>query len=121
MVHLQDIKRGKEVQEELWCIICKTYGHHKDNFSTLMNYVATGASNPLNTQEMPWCRICQTRGQKSEECMYLQNIVSTQTSMYCQFCRYLGHDEKGYRSFHLVQEKIMDTYLMENDENMQFE
>ena len=57
-VQLQDIKRGKEVQEELWCTRCQTEGHHKDNFSMLMNYVAVGAPNPINTRGMPWCRIC---------------------------------------------------------------
>ena len=54
MVHIQDIKRGKEVQEELWCTRCRTYMHDKDNFSTLMNYTTKRVSNPINTQGMPW-------------------------------------------------------------------
>ena len=63
---LSPIKRGKEVQEELWCTICRTDGHHKDNFLALMKYVTVGASNPINTQGIPWCRICQTRCHQSE-------------------------------------------------------
>ena len=86
-VQLRDIKRGNEVQEELWCTRCRTDGNHKDNFLALMNYVAGGAPNPLNTQGIPWCRVCQTRGHKSEECMYLQQILSAPTSLYCNFCR----------------------------------
>ena len=53
MMQLLDIKRGKEVQEELWCTRCREYGHHKDNFLALVNYVAAGATNPLSTQGMP--------------------------------------------------------------------
>ena len=52
MVQLQDIKKGKEIQEDLWCIRCIREGHHKDNCSALMNYVAAGAPDPINTQGM---------------------------------------------------------------------
>ena len=86
-----------------------------------MNYVITGASNPLNTQGMPWCRVCQTRGHKSEEFLYLQKVVSAPASLYCKFHRLVGHDEKDCRALHLLQEKTMDTYLMKNDEQMQVE
>ena len=86
-----------------------------------MNYVAAGAPIPLNTQGMPWCRICRTRGHKCEECLYLHNIVSALASMYCKFCRSVVHDEKYCRALQLLQEKMMDTYLMKNDEKMQVE
>ena len=121
MVQLEDIKRGKEVQEKLWCTRCIIDGNHKENFSALMNYVAAGASNPLNIQGMPWCRICQTRGHKYKECMYLQKIVSTPDSLYCKFCRSVGHDAKYCRTFQLLQEKTMDTYVMKNYEHIQDE
>ena len=101
-VELLDIKRGKEVQEELWCTRCRTDGHHHDNFPVLMNYVVEGASNPLNTQGMPWCRVCHNRGHKFEECMYLQKIVSAPASLYCKFCRSIGHDEKDCRAIQLL-------------------
>ena len=48
-VQLQDIKKGKEVHKNLWCIRCRTDGNHRDNCPTLMKYVAAGASNPINT------------------------------------------------------------------------
>ena len=118
-MQLQEIKRGKEVQEELWCTSCRIYGHHKYNFLILMNYVAQGASNPVNTQVMPWCRKCQTRGHKSEECLYLQKIVSTPASLYCKFCKSVGHGEKDCRAYHLLKDKTVDTYLMKNNGKIQ--
>ena len=85
----------------------------------VMNYVAVGATDPLNTQGIPWCRICQTRGHKSKKCMYLQKIVSALTSLYCKFFKLVGHDEKYCITLQLLQEKAMDTYLMKNDEHIQ--
>ena len=97
MVKLQDIKKGKEVKEEIWCTRCRTNKHHKDNFPTLMNDVAARETNPINTQGMPWCRICHTIGHISEECLYLQKIVSAPASLYCKLFKLVGHDEKDYR------------------------
>ena len=65
MLKLQDIKKGKEVQEELWCAKCRRKGHHKYNFLAYMNYVASRAPSLINTQGMPWCRIFQTRVHRS--------------------------------------------------------
>ena len=86
-----------------------------------MNYVATRAMNPINTQGMNWCRIFQTRGHWSNSFLYLQNIVSTPTSLYCKFCKSIGHNEKDCRAFQLLQEKMVDTYLMKIEEKMQDE
>ena len=47
-LQLQDINKGKEGQEDLWCTKCRTDGHTKDNCPTFMNYVVSGAPNPLN-------------------------------------------------------------------------
>ena len=30
-LQLQNIKKGKEVQESIWCTRFRTEGHHKDN------------------------------------------------------------------------------------------
>ena len=48
-LQLQEIKKSKEVQEELWCTRCRIEGNHKDNFPKLMKYVTIGASNLINT------------------------------------------------------------------------
>ena len=84
-----------------------------------MNYVALGSPSAINTQGIAWCRICHTRGHKSEEFLYLQNIVSAPASLYCKFCKLVGHDEKKCRAFQLLQGKMVDTYLMKNEEQMQ--
>ena len=76
-IQLQDIKKGKEAQEYLWCTKCIMDGPAKDNCPTFMNYVASGAPNPLNGHGLPWCHICQYRGHRDEECLYLQKFVST--------------------------------------------
>ena len=110
------VHKGKEFQEELWCTRWRTNGHHKDNFPVVMNYVVVGMPIPLNTQGIPWCQVFQTRCHKFEECLYLQKIVSAPASLYCKFCRSVGHDEKQCIAFQLLQEKMMDTYLMKNDE-----
>ena len=53
MVQLQDIKKGKELQEDLWCTRCRTDGHTKDNCLTYMKYIASGVPNPLSAHELP--------------------------------------------------------------------
>ena len=57
-IQLQDIKKGKEAQEYLWCTKCRTDGNTNDNCPTFMTYIASGAPNPLNNQGLPWCQIC---------------------------------------------------------------
>ena len=68
MIQLQDIKKGKESQKDLWCTKCRTDGHTKDNCLTFMNYVASGAPNPLNGKGIPWCRI------SSQEVTMMRNV-----------------------------------------------
>ena len=52
-LQLQDIKKGKEGQENLWFTKCRTDGHTNDKCPTFMNYVASGAPNPLNGKGLP--------------------------------------------------------------------
>ena len=44
--------------------------------------------------------------------MYIQKIVSAPTYLYCKFCRSVGHDKKDCRAYQLLQEKTVDTYMM---------
>jgi hypothetical protein len=40
-IQLQEIMKGKEKHEGVWCITCRTEGHHKDEcptFSTIFEY-----------------------------------------------------------------------------------
>ena len=73
--------------------------HTKDNSPTFMNYVTSGAPNPLNDQVLPWCHICQSRGHCDEECVYLKKVVSTPANLFCKFCKSVGHEEKDCRAY----------------------
>ena len=97
-IQLQDIKRGKEAQEDLWCTKCRMDGHTKYNYLTFMNYVSFGAPNPLNGHGLPWCRICQYRGRRDKECLYLQKVVITLENLFCKFFKSVGHKEKDLQS-----------------------
>ena len=54
-VQLHDIKKGKDACEDLWCTICRTDGHTKDNYPSYMKYISSGAPNPLRTHGLPLC------------------------------------------------------------------
>ena len=40
MLQIQDIKKGKEVHDEIWCNICRNESHHKDSCLEFFNYIA---------------------------------------------------------------------------------
>ena len=44
---LQDIKKGKEVREEVWCTKCRTEGHSREHCPIFEKYLASSAPNPL--------------------------------------------------------------------------
>ena len=43
-LQIQDIKKGKDICEEIWCTRCKTEGHHKYLCPTFIDYLASGLS-----------------------------------------------------------------------------
>ena len=98
-IQLQDIKKGRENREEIWCTQCHGEGHHKDQCPKFSNYLLSGSPNTLNQGgHLPWCRICQMHGHQHEECVYLQKMVSNPTNLYCTFCRSVGHEDKDCRA-----------------------
>jgi hypothetical protein len=46
-IQLAELTKGKEKREQVWCITCRTEGHHKDECPTFAQYLVTGAPNPL--------------------------------------------------------------------------
>ena len=74
-LQLHEIKKGKEVEQELWCTKCKGHGHTKDNCPVFVEYIASGAPNPLVQNQGPWCEIYRTRGHRPQECPLLQKYV----------------------------------------------
>ena len=47
-LQLQDIKKGKETREEVWCTKCITEGHSKEHCLVFVEYLASGAPNLLS-------------------------------------------------------------------------
>ena len=43
------------------------------------------------------------------------------TSLYYQFCKYVGHDENDCRAYQLMREKMVDAYLMKTEEQVKIE
>ena len=46
-LQMHEIRKGKEVAQDIWCIKCKEQGHTKDNCPVFTEYIATGFPNPL--------------------------------------------------------------------------
>ena len=46
-LQLHDMKKGKEVREEIWCTRCRTKGHSKEHCPVFAEYLASGAPNPF--------------------------------------------------------------------------
>ena len=47
MLQLHELKKVKEVVQDIWCVRCKAQGHNKDNCLVFVEYLATGVPNPL--------------------------------------------------------------------------
>lgn len=52
-LQLQDIKKGKEIREEVWCTKCKTKDHSKEHCPVYADFLAAGAPNPLPQLQGP--------------------------------------------------------------------
>ena len=66
-LQLQDMKKGKETIEEVWCTKCRTKGHSNEHYRIFVEYLASGAPNPLPQAEGPWCDICRTNGHRPQD------------------------------------------------------
>jgi hypothetical protein len=55
--------------------------------------MATRAPNPLEGG-VGYCEICKTWGHHPTTCPLLQKYQSTPRNLFCNFCKYVGHDEK---------------------------
>lgn len=70
-LQLQDMKKSEEVCDEVWCTKSKVEGHSKKKCPIFINYIVSGAPNPLNDGSNLWCDICRTRGEHHFEDFYL--------------------------------------------------
>ena len=115
-LQLHDIKKGKEVQEIVWCTKCRTKGHSKEHCSLFVEYLASGTPDPLPQARGPWCEICRTNGHRPQDYHLLKKYVQTPKSLFCTFCKSVGHDENNCRAYELMMERTRDVYAMQSDQ-----
>ena len=51
----------------------------------------------------------------------MYKTVCTPTSLYCKFCKSVGHDEKDCEAYQLMGNKMVDAYLMNTEEQVNIE
>ena len=112
MLQLQDIKKTNEYCDDLWCTHCHANGPTKDTCLTFQNYLLSGALSPLSGVGAPWCRSFHVYGHGHENCDYMQEMVTKEESLYCTFCRSVGHDKKNCHAYDLLQERMYDSYFV---------
>ena len=115
-LQLQDMKKGKEVREEVWCTKGRMEGHSREHCPVFAEYLASGAPNPLPQARGPWCEICKTNGHRPQDCPLLQKYVQTPKNLFCTFCKFVGHDDNHYTSYELMMERTQDVYAMQSDQ-----
>ena len=114
-LQLHELKKGKEVAQDIWCIKCKTQGNTKYNCPVFVEYLAARAPNPLPQTHGPWCEICKTRGHLPHQCPLLQKYVQTPKNLYCVFCKSVGHDEHDCRAYDLMVGAKQDLYRVQSE------
>lgn len=116
-MELQSLKKGKEVEVEtrtkLWCLKCKGHGHDKDNYLMYLNYPVREGHVPLklenrarkSTSVVPWCVIFQITGKHMTDNYHLlQKFVQIPQQLFCNFCKFVGHDECNCQSYELMMD-----------------
>ena len=114
-LQLQDIKKGKEVREEVWCTKCRTEGHSWEHCPVFVEYLSSGMPNPLPQVRGPWCEICRTNGHRPQDFPLLQKYVQTPKNLFFTFCKFVGHVENNCRAYELMMERTQDVYAMQSD------
>ena len=51
----------------------------------------------------------------------MHKTVCKIASLYCKFCKSIGHYEKDYRAYQLMGDKMVNVYLMKKEEQVKFE
>jgi hypothetical protein len=115
-LQVEDMKKdkGKEKREDIWCVICRSKGHDKENCPLFHEYLASGALIPLKQVNLPWFEVCRNR-HRPGECCYMQKYVQTPTNLYYTFCKCVGHDDRDCRDFDLVHEISRDIYKIQGE------
>ena len=115
-LQLQDMRKVKEVREEVWCTKCRTKGHSREHCTIFAEYMASREPNPLPQVRGPWCEICKTNGHRPQDCHLLQKYVQTPKNSFCTFCKFVGHDVNNYKAYEPMMERTQDVYAVQSDQ-----
>jgi hypothetical protein len=72
-----------------------------------------GVSNPLSGGG--YCEICKKWGHHPIECQLLQKYKITPRKFFYNFFNSVGHEEKDYRTFNLMRERIYNMYRIQEE------
>jgi len=114
-LQLQDISKIKEKRYDVWCTYCKVDGHFKNQCLVLLQYMSTGAPNPIGQGEGVWCEICRTKGHRPENCHMLQKYQSISRSFYSNYCESVGHEQLDFRDWQLMSEINSNVYRVQGE------
>jgi hypothetical protein len=78
-----------------------------------VQYLATGASNPLSGGE--YYEIFKKWGHHPTNNPLLQNYQSTPKILFCNFLKFVGHEEKDCHMFNLMRECTSDMYRIQEE------
>jgi hypothetical protein len=104
--------KSREKREAVWCTLCRSEGHHKNECSTFVQYMGVGLPNPLPTRGS-WCEICKTHGHDPYHCPMMQKYKTKSKSTFCNLCKSVGHEDKNCRTLELMKERTSYTYRMQ--------
>jgi hypothetical protein len=116
IIQLEELTKGKEKREKVWCTKCRTEGHHKDEFQKFMKYVAIRVLNPLPGGG--YCGICKKWGHHPTKFPLLHKYQNTLRNLFCNFCKSVGHEEKDCCTFDLMREHTSDMYNIKEENSM---
>ena len=60
--------------------------------------------------------MCQVYGHRHENYEYMQKMFTKEENMYYTFFRSVGHDDKNYRDYDLLQESTYDSYFVKAED-----
>jgi hypothetical protein len=53
-IQLQDLAKGKEKRQEVWCTQCRVEGHHRDECPMIRAYGVPGPASPVPQNRAEW-------------------------------------------------------------------
>jgi hypothetical protein len=109
-MQLQDMENMKVVHTHVWCNICFFEGNCRDGCPVLPNYVEMGAPIPFPSRQEEWCEICTQWGHAPPRFPTLKKYQMTNHTLFCGFCKYVGHDVNKCHSLQMMQENTHDAF-----------